>query len=116
MTPPTVVRKGRRWAAFFNLCWLFGHDAVPVVDCDSRRAFNRCAKCGRETQYDFEAALTPDWIGFVDDAHCCPLCMGWKPADWDRCANEVCGLNPDGPLHLMPDGSARHMPDGPLGS
>ena len=108
-----VIQKGNRWDALFNLCWLMGHDPIPVLDCDARKAFNRCLKCRRETQYDFEALLTPDWIGFVDPPHRCPLCFGWKPREWERCANELCELNPDGPLHLMPDGTAKHLLDGP---
>lgn len=108
-----VVRPGNRWKALFHLCWLFGHKYRDIVDCDSRRVFNRCAQCGREAQYDFEAALSPDWIGFCDETHRCPLCLGWKPRNWERCGNEICELNPNGPVYLMPDGSARHLPDGP---
>lgn len=103
-----------RWKAFFELCWLFGHDHQPVVDCDARRAFTRCTGCGHSFQYDFQAALGPDWIGFCDPPHRCPLCFGWKPRDWDRCSNEICALNPDGPLRLRPDGSVGHDLDARL--
>lgn len=106
------VTTMNKWKAFFELCWLRGHDHQPIVDCDVRRAFERCAKCGHEFQYDFEAALGPTWIGFCDPAHSCELCMGWKPRDWDRCANEVCTLNPNGRLRLRPDGSAGFNLDG----
>jgi hypothetical protein len=94
-----------RWKAFFGLCWLRGHDHEQIVDCDARRAFNRCKACGHEFQYDFQEALPPYWIGFCDKAHSCPLCMGWKPKDWDRCANEICAMNPDGPLYRNSDGT-----------
>lgn len=92
------------WKKFANFCWLRGHAHQPIVDCDSRRAFHRCMKCGHEFQYDFEAAITPEWIGFCDKDHSCKLCLGWKPRDWDRCGNEICTLNPNGPMRLLPDG------------
>lgn len=94
-----------RWKAFFNLCWLFGHHHEQVIDCDARRASQRCVKCGHEFQYDFQKQLTPEWIGFCSDGHRCPLCMGWKPRDWDRCGNELCTLNPNGPMRVLPDGN-----------
>jgi hypothetical protein len=90
------------WKTF--RCWWFGHDHEQIVDYDARRVFQRCVKCGHEFQYDFQAQLTPQWIGFCDPPHTCPLCMGWKPRHWDRCANEVCEINPNGPLRLTPDG------------
>lgn len=96
------------WRTFFHLCWFFGHAHEQIVDCDKRRSFQRCTKCAHEFQYDFQAALSPDWIGYCDDAHRCPLCFGWKRKDWDRCANEVCEINPNGPVYLMPDGTAKH--------
>lgn len=108
-----VVDTMNRWKALFHLCWLFGHDHQSIVDCDARKSLQRCGRCGHSFQYDWEAVLSPDWIGFCDDAHRCPLCMGWKPRNWERCGNEVCELNPNGPPHLMPDGSARHLLDGP---
>lgn len=91
------------WRAFFHLCWLSGHDHQPVVDCDKRRSYQCCTKCGHEFQYDFQRTLSPEWIGFCDKDHSCALCMGWKPRDWDRCANEICALNPNGPLKLRPN-------------
>lgn len=109
------MKNGNRWASFFQLCWCFGHDDFPIVDSDARRSFHRCRRCGREAQYDFEAEIPSNWIGFIDDVHRCPLCLGWKPKDIDRCANEICDLNPNGPLRIMPDGSVRHMLDGPHG-
>lgn len=105
------IRKPNRWKAFFHLCWLLGHEGQPVVDCDARKSFTRCPRCECEFQYDFQAALSPDWIGFCDEAHRCPLCMGWKPKDWSRCANEVCALNPNGFLHQMQDGTVKYRLD-----
>lgn len=96
----------KRWKAF--LCWFRGHNHQQIVDYDARRVFQCCTKCGHSFQYDFEAALGPTWIGFCDTAHRCPLCFGWKPRDWDRCAHEICDINPDGPLRLKPDGSLGH--------
>lgn len=93
------------WKALFNLCWLKGHDHEQIVDCDARRSFNRCTRCGHEHQYDFQATLSPNWIGFCDPPHRCPLCLGWKPPDWDRCANEICSMNPNGPIKLRSDGT-----------
>lgn len=93
------------WKAFFEFCWLRGHDDHQIVDCDARRVFYRCRRCGHEFQSNLQAALTPNWIGFCDPAHRCQLCFGWKPKDWDRCANEICMMNPEGPLHLHPDGT-----------
>lgn len=93
------------WKAFFKLCWLLSHNSEQIVDCDERRVFQRCVKCGHEFQYDFQAEMSPHWVGFCDKAHTCLLCGGWKPKDWDRCANEVCDLNPNGPLWLTPDGN-----------
>lgn len=92
-----------RWKAF--VCWLGGHNERLIIDYDARRSFNRCTECGYEFQYDFQKALGPDWIGFCADGHRCPLCFGWKPKDWDRCANEICTLNPNGRLRLRSDGS-----------
>lgn len=108
----TVIRKGNAWAALSNLCWLW-HQDDQVVDCDARRVFQRCSACGRESQFGFQAALGPNWIGFCDEVHRCPLCTGWKPRGWGRCGNEICVLNPNGPLFLMPDGSGRHFLGGP---
>lgn len=96
------------WKAFLGFCWLRGHDHQPTVDCDAHRAFNRCTRCGHEHQYDFQRALGPNWIGFCDPSHRCPLCFGWKPREWDRCANEICSLNPDGMLRMRSDGSVGH--------
>lgn len=110
----TVYRAGSGWRALFHLCWLFGHGEEHVVDCDARRSFNRCIRCGREWQYEFQENISPDWIGFIDEIHRCPLCLGWKPRSWDRCQNEICELNPDGPLHLLPDGTVTHDPDARL--
>lgn len=101
-----------RWKALFHLCWLFGHDHKTIVDCDARRSFNCCIRCGHEFQYDFQVFLPPDWIGFCDDEHRCPLCSGWKPRGYDRCGHEICIVNPDGPLHRCPDGTVRHKLDG----
>lgn len=106
-----TMSEMNRWKAFFNLCWLVGHGHEQIVDCDARRSFNRCTKCGHEFQYDFQACLSPEWIGFCDKQHSCPLCMGWKPKKWDRCANEICTLNPNGPLRLLPDGNVNYDPD-----
>lgn len=94
-----------RWKAFFGLCWLRGHDHQQIVDYEARRVFMLCTRCGHEFQYDFQAALTPEWIGFRMEGHRCPLCGGWKPKDWDRCAIEICEMNPDGLLRLNPDGT-----------
>lgn len=94
--------------ALWSLCWLRGHDHQLVVDCEARRSFQRCTRCEHTFQYDFQAALSRDWIGFIDKVHSCKLCGGWKPNDWDRCANEICSLNPDGPLRIRPDGSVGH--------
>lgn len=105
------LRKPNRWKYLFHLCWLTGHEHEPILDCDVRKSFSRCSRCGYEFQYDFQVALPPEWIGFCDEAHRCPLCMGWKPRGWDRCANEICEMNPDGPLHLMPDGTVKHWLD-----
>jgi len=99
-----VKKRCLKWWKEF-CCWLRGHDDVLILDCDARRSFNRCTRCGYEFQYDFQAALKPDWIGFCDPPHQCPLCFGWKPRDWDRCAQEVCEINPDGMMRLQPDGS-----------
>lgn len=93
----------KRWKAF--LCWLSGHDHEQIVDYDIPKAFQRCRRCGHEFQYDFQSALTRKWIGFCDEAHTCKLCFGWKPREWDRCANEICELNPDGALHFNTDGT-----------
>lgn len=99
------------WRAFFNLCWLRTHDHQTIVDCDARRAFQCCTNCGHSFQYDFQAELPKNFIGFIDKAHSCGLCGGWRPRDWDRCANEICTLNPDGPLRMRPDGSIGHNLD-----
>lgn len=103
------------WKDFLSLCWLRGHDHEQVVDCDARRAFQLCGRCGHEFQYDFQAGLSPGWVGFCDEDHSCELCMGWKPRGWDRCANEVCLLNPNGPLSLLPDGEVGYDLDGRTG-
>lgn len=102
-----------RWKALFHLCWLLGHHHQLILDFDARKSFNRCSKCGDEFQYDFQRALTPDWIGWCDRLHSCPLCMGWKPKDWDRCGNEICKLNPNGPLRKLPGGHVGYLLDGP---
>lgn len=101
-----------KWKAFFGLCWCFGHDHQQVVDCEERRAFQKCSRCGNEFQYDFQAWLPPEWIGFCDPDHTCPLCFGWKPKAYDRCANEICSINPDGLLKFHPDGTLRPDLDG----
>lgn len=92
------------WKALVSLCWLRGHDHHQIVDHDARRAFQLCTKCGYSFQYEFQASLTPNWIGFCDHDHSCELCMGWKPRDWDRCGNEVCLLNPNGPIRFLQNG------------
>ena len=99
----------QRWKTF--LCWLGSHDHQCVIDCDARKSFQRCTRCGYEFQYDFQVALTPAWIGFCMDGHRCPICGGWKPKDWDRCANEICEMNPDGPLRVHQDGTIGPMLD-----
>jgi hypothetical protein len=63
-------------------------------------------------QYDFERGMSPEWIGFCDEAHKCPLCMGWKPRGWERCGVEVCKLNPNGKIYLTPDGGGEYRLDG----
>ena len=90
-----------RLKAFFHLCWVLGHDHEPIVDTEARRAFNRCTRCGHEHQYDFQASLPLEWIGFASGDNKCPLCMGWKPKAWKFCSSGYCELNPKGPIRLV---------------
>jgi len=100
------------WRGIFSLCWLRGHGYSQIVDCDQRRVYEKCVVCGHEMQYDFERGMSPEWIGFCDEAHKCPLCMGWKPRGWERCGVEVCKLNPNGKIYLLPDGGGEYRLDG----
>jgi len=100
------------WRGIFSLCWLRGHRYSQIVDCDQRRVYEKCVVCGHEMQYDFERGMSPEWIGFCDEAHKCPLCMGWKPRGWERCGVEVCRLNPNGMMYLKDDGQAEFRMDG----
>ena len=95
-----MIAATNKWKALLELCWLLGHEEQQIVDHDARRVFGRCLKCGREAQSSFQASLHADWIGFCDEAHRCPLCSGWKPRGWNRCAGKVCLLNPEGVTRL----------------
>lgn len=75
-------------------CAFGHHDDVTIVDCDARRSFQRCRECKREFQYPFQAEIGADWIGFIDKAHTCPKCLGWRPRDARYCGGLVCSLNP----------------------
>lgn len=76
------------------LCKLLGHrHGELVVDCQRRKAFHPCARCGDEFQYDFEREIDPRWIGFAHGENQCPLCLGWKSKDWLRCGKQFCIMN-----------------------
>lgn len=89
------------WATHTR-CELFGCKSSQIVDCENRRVYQKCAVCGKESQYDFQMEISgTDWIGFASGENKCSLCMGWKPKAWKFCSSSYCEMNPKGPIKLV---------------
>lgn len=82
------------------LCSWLGHEiGDPVIDCERRKSFNPCLRCGAECQYDFQKKIPLDWIGYQSGENQCPVCFGWKSKSWSMCGQRLCVLNPGYPIY-----------------